>query len=156
MIAETPHWMVEEDSRIPCKCRLTRDAVLLLNDSVTTPVPFDNIDFDIGNIGDIVTTNKIIPRRNGIYHISCYVSLESVLDTGEVLLVSLQIDGTPVIITRSTSAATNQTVEFSTDYVESVLAGESITYQLLQNSGGNYNLPTTAARKPRIMVTEQL
>jgi len=154
--AAGPHWQVENDRRIPCKCRLTRDAVLLLNNNTSTPVLFDNEDYDVGDIGDPTTLNKIVVRRAGYYKINACAALPSVLDLAEILLMYIITGGVTQVSTRRVAAATDQTVEMSETYFGKLAVDDDIRFSLLQNSGGNYNTPTGLSTKPKLMVYEQL
>jgi len=135
------------------RARLTRDAAQAISNNTSTKIAFDNEDFDVGDIGDVGTLDRVDIRRAGEYIIIGYVAIPG-LDDGEFVRTEIFINGIKVSRNKLVSPSADEGLEVQASTIETLVAGDFIELFVIHNEDATQNTFTSLDRKPKLMVTE--
>lgn len=146
-------WLVTYDGILCHTCALAANAAITLGNNTYTKITVDTEEYDIGNIGDIATNDRVDIRRAGKYRMTASGSVNNVAGTITECL----------IYKNGSALRSNFWVGTTSNYAmmpvieENTLAsGDYIEFYMRQYSGGGTG-PTEvsgAYDRPKIIVTE--
>ncbi|MCB0428687.1 MAG: hypothetical protein H6585_08360 [Flavobacteriales bacterium] len=149
------NWYILEDQIHPHMCKLRRSTAQTINNSTYTNIAFNTEDYDVGNIGDITTDNRVEIQRDGLYQITATWITTAVMDDNEEVTGYIQINGTRYTRGLETSGGTNFILGSTSSVTLELSAGDYIDFEVWQNEGSSITTSTTNDQSnPCIQVRE--
>ena len=155
VVSDGTNWRIVADERQAHRCQLYLNSSESIVTGTDTKIPFDTKVTDVGEIGDIVTDERIEIVRTGDYLITASWTCQA-LDDQEVVVAWVEVNGTQVV--RDYGAiSTSTTNQYSTASVSEVVyltSGQYVEMYVRHGEGGNVSTLTADHTRPTLTVTE--
>ena len=152
-------WIVEYDGRIPCNAMLREDTATTLSHNAFTKITLDAETYDVGDIADPTTNNRMNCRRAGNYLVAALVSVANLAANSRVIprvykngSVEIELTRAAVVVASTTGvgSGTGALVLAVGDYVE-LYGLWSVT-----SGTGTKDTDVSVGLKPYLVLTEVL
>jgi hypothetical protein len=148
------NWHVVADERIPHSAVLRRQATQSITDDTDTKIAFDAEDYDIGEIADFTTNDRIDIKRTGKYLIGLYLNTTNAIDLGEYAGSKIYVNGVSVSFIFDRSSASNNSISCSHVAILNLTAGDYVECYWRYDEGAAINTHTSDELEPRLEIME--
>lgn len=157
-IAANSDWIVEYDGRIPCNAMLRETTATTLTHSTWTKISLDAQTYDVGDIADPTTNNRINIRRAGNYLGVGLVSIANLAVNSRVIPRFYKNGNVEIELTRAAVVVTGTGVGSGTGAIVCAAGDYIELYGLWSVTSGTGTKDTDVATgvEPYLIITEVL
>ena len=145
-------WNIVSEGRIPHKAVLRRDAAQSIAASTEVKIAFDAETFDVGQLGDFTTNDRVDIRRPGKYTVSVGYGMS--IGTDKASISEILVNGT---IVRENTFYNPFDAGINNNFGGTVLSlatGDFVEFYVLHTNVASTDTSTSTASRPNLFVTE--
>lgn len=155
VVSDGSNWRIVADERQAHRCQLYRNTAQSISNATDTKVSLDTKVSDVGDIGDVVTGNRIEVVRTGDYLITASWTCQG-LEDQEAVVVWVEVNGTQVVrhYGAISTSTTNQWSTVSVSELVYLTSGQYVEMYIRHGEGAAQSTLTADHTRPTLTVTE--